>query len=224
MVTPTRPLSRSPWARSRWLVIAPHQDDETLGAGALIAETAASGRLAAVAYLTDGSGSHPESCRGLTGIRRREARVALRRLGRGRLSPILDIGWQDARPAPVGSPAFARTCGTLAAFLRHHRIDAIAVTAADETHCDHAAAHAVAAAAVHAARRRVALFYYRVWSEPMLMSGGDVLRTRRMLPGVRRAALYAHRSQLSPVFGPGFLLPAGKRRMADFDLLYRDRA
>lgn len=45
--------------RARWLIVAPDPDDETLGAGALIHETAARRQLAGIAYLTDGTGSHP---------------------------------------------------------------------------------------------------------------------------------------------------------------------
>ncbi|WP_312082777.1 PIG-L family deacetylase, partial [Brevundimonas sp.] len=64
MVTPksgrlaTLALERSPWRSARWLVIAPHADDETLGAGALIRQAAETGRLAGVVVLTDGAGSH----------------------------------------------------------------------------------------------------------------------------------------------------------------------
>ena len=222
MVTPARLLAKSPWARARWLVLAPHQDDETLGAGALIAETAATGRLAAVAYLTDGSGSHPATCRGLPGIRRREARLAIRRLGAGDV-PVLDIGWQDARPMATGSAGFARSCGKLAAVLRRHRVDAIAVTAGIEPHCDHAAAHDVAVAVAASAHRPIAVFGYHVWSEAPPACSTDIVATRAMRPGLRRAALQAHRSQLSALFGPGFRLTPERMRMPAFDRLYRER-
>lgn len=44
--------------RLRWLILSPHPDDETLGAGAVVSEAAKAGRLAGVAYLTDGGASH----------------------------------------------------------------------------------------------------------------------------------------------------------------------
>ena len=50
-------LAASPWRGARWLVIAPHPDDETLGAGALIHHAAARNRLGGVVFLTDGGGS-----------------------------------------------------------------------------------------------------------------------------------------------------------------------
>jgi LmbE family N-acetylglucosaminyl deacetylase len=222
VVTPARSLEKSPWARARWLVLAPHQDDETLGAGALIAETAATNRLAAIAYLTDGSGSHPASCRGLPGIRRREARPPLPRLGAHDV-PIVDIGWQDARPMAAASAGFARTCGRLAALLRRHRVDAIAVTAGIEPHCDHAAAHDMAVAAAACARRGVTVFGYHVWSDAAPTCATDIIETRAMRPGLRRAALQAHRSQLTGLFGPGFRLSPERMRMPASDRLYRER-
>lgn len=48
-------------ASGRTVVVAAHPDDETLGAGGLIAELAAAGRPAEVVVVTDGAGSHPGS-------------------------------------------------------------------------------------------------------------------------------------------------------------------
>ncbi len=48
-------------ATGRTVVVAAHPDDETLGAGGLIAELAAAGRPADVVVVTDGAGSHPGS-------------------------------------------------------------------------------------------------------------------------------------------------------------------
>jgi len=67
------------------LVVAAHPDDETLGAGGLIAECAARGIPVHVVIVTDGAASHPESRthspEELVGIRAREARSALAALG-----------------------------------------------------------------------------------------------------------------------------------------------
>ena len=43
------------------MVLSPHPDDETLGAGGLIAEACAEGQDVDVIVVTDGSGSHPRS-------------------------------------------------------------------------------------------------------------------------------------------------------------------
>jgi hypothetical protein len=77
-----QPLSRNRWAGSRWLVPAPHANDETIGAGALIAMAGRQGRPAGVAFVTDGSGSHPHvddrSRATLVALRRRKEERALR--------------------------------------------------------------------------------------------------------------------------------------------------
>lgn len=211
------PLSSSPWTAARWLVIAPHPDDETLGAGALIAETARSGRLYGIVYLTDGTGSHPPGTAGLARARQREAGHALHRLG-GDWSMIDWLGWKDANPHPRDSLEFRRAAQRLGAWLRDRRIDAIAVSDVQEHHCDHVAAWHLAQAAIRHARRGVTLFSYHVWGT----APGEACRryhTCRMPPARRRHALRAHRSQLSPLFGVGFRLDTRKQRMPAADCL-----
>lgn len=53
------PALRRPAGRT--VVVAAHPDDETLGAGGLLAELAAAGRPAEVVVVTDGAASHPGS-------------------------------------------------------------------------------------------------------------------------------------------------------------------
>ncbi|MGA7313858.1 MAG: PIG-L family deacetylase [Silvibacterium sp.] len=62
------------------LVIAPHPDDETLGAGGLIARQRMRGMDVVVAAVTDGENCYP-GCGGLAEIRRVEQEGALKRLG-----------------------------------------------------------------------------------------------------------------------------------------------
>ncbi|WP_313434723.1 PIG-L family deacetylase [Novosphingobium sp.] len=208
-------LAQSRWAQARWLVLAPHPDDETLGAGALITNCAANDRLGGIVFLTDGTGSHPEGTPRVAATRRKEARNAIGRLG-ARAIPTIWMGWRDAHHPPTDSKAFARGADRLAALLRWHRIDAIAVSDESEAHCDHVAAYRLAEAALRRARRPIALFAYHVWGEAPR-------RARRIatptMPVGRRHALLAHRSQLSPVIGEGFRLPPEKLNMAAQDVL-----
>jgi LmbE family N-acetylglucosaminyl deacetylase len=81
-------------AATRLLVVAPHPDDEVLGAGGLMQRVKATGGAVRVVYLTDGDG-YPEGVKqedhveaptakdylGYGKQRRREARAALLRLG-----------------------------------------------------------------------------------------------------------------------------------------------
>lgn len=219
-------LARSPWARARWLVLAPHPDDETLGAGALIATAALHRRLAGVVYLTDGAASHhhgdPASRGRLSAARRREAVLALCRLAaRPSPSPIF-LNWRDGEPPRRDDLPFEAACRQLATLCRRRRVDALAVTAGHEPHCDHAAAAELARAVAGRARRPLAIFEYLVWATEAPVAC-RALRTPAMPLGRRRAALRAHRSQLTPFFGEGFRLPAAMLRMAPCDILYLRR-
>lgn len=219
-------LSDRPWRRLSWLVLAPHADDETLGAGALIAHASAAGQLAGLVYLTDGSGSHDLPAGGagrLIAARRREAATALFRLTGSRRNPPLHLGWKDAAPAAAESPAFARTVGRVAALCRRLQVDAIAVTALDEPHCDHAAAAQIAYAVQGRATRRLTVAEYYVWGAVPAARRYRAVRTRPMPVGRRRHALRAHRSQLTQSHGPGFRLPKDKQRMPASDILFIER-
>jgi LmbE family N-acetylglucosaminyl deacetylase len=218
------PLARSAMAHARWLVLAPHADDETLGCGALIADTAARGVFAGVVVLTDGAGSHshdgPALRARLIAARRREAALAIRRLA-GPSAPLpVFLDWPDAHPLAAGQPGFEMSLRRLAAICRARRVDALAVTAGLEPHCDHAAACVLAHAVVGAAMRPLQLFEYVVWDAEPPGAGYRALRTLPMPTGLRRHALAAHRSQLTSQFGSGFRLSEAKRRMPAFDLLY----
>ncbi|MBW4332214.1 PIG-L family deacetylase [Stakelama sp. CBK3Z-3] len=209
-------LQASRWRHARWFVVVPHPDDETLGAGALIAHSASKGLLAGIAFLTDGTGSHPVGTPRLAVIRRGEARAALRRLGAAH-AQVDWLNWRDAHPHAPGSAAFESEARHLAQQLRRRRVEAIAVSDASDSHCDHVAAFALAAQAVRRARRHIALFSYHVWSPPHPRR--RYLRTPPMASGRRRQALCAHRSQLTPRLGDGFRLPRDRLAMPPHDLL-----
>lgn len=210
----------------RWLVLAPHPDDETLGAGALIAEASRAGRLAGLVYLTDGSGSHenPSGRSGrLVSTRRREAGSAVFRLSGSRRVVPLHLGWKDAAPAPPESGAFSLAARKLAALCRRRRVDALAVTALHEPHCDHAAAARLAYAVQALAKRRLLVAEYLVWGGAFDRGSHRTVRTQPMPAGKRRHALRAHRSQLTAALGPGFRLPAERQRTPATDTLYMRR-
>ncbi len=217
-----RSLTERPWRDVRWLVLAPHPDDETLGAGALIHQAAGLDRLAALVYLTDGSGSH-ENARGLAAVRRREAALALFRLTGRRLPRPIHLDWKDADPKIPSSSEFARSVAFLDSLCRRLRVGAIAVTASHEPHCDHSAAARLAHAVQANARGRLRLAEYCVWSAPPSERSHIRLKTSPMSAGRRRQALRAHRSQLTTSCGPGFRLPADRQRMPACDTLFLRR-
>lgn len=209
-------LARSPWRGARWLVIAPHPDDETLGAGALIHHAASRDRLGGVVFLTDGGGSHPQGTPHLRAVRRREARRAVGLLAE-RPVPVDWLGWADGKPSHEASRAFGRSARRLGTMIRTRRIDALAVSDPGDRHCDHVAAFQLALAACDRSRRALQIFTYSVWHEPA--SRGTRFATPSMPNGLRRRALGAHRSQLTPSMGEGFRLPKPMRRMTAADQL-----
>lgn len=217
------PIAGRPWRGRRWLMLAPHPDDETLGAGALIAQAGAAGCLAALVYLTDGSGSHP-SYEGKVGrlvaMREREAKLALRRLTSARSGAPLFLRWKDAFPEQAGSPAFERSRRKLVALCVRLRVDVLVTTAPQEPHCDHAAAAGLARAVQTTASRMLEIAEYLVWGAPPDGRTHRALMTMPMRLGLRRHALAAHRSQLTASYGTGFRLPKDKRSMTPHDMLY----
>lgn len=229
MVAPplhARPLAKSPWAKATWLVLAPHADDEVLGCGALIADAAKDGRVAAIAFLTDGSGSHfcetDADKRELAALRQREAVAAVRSLAPFAPSPLF-LEWPDAQPHSIRSQAFAATANFLAKICDRHGVDAIAVTARDEPHCDHVAAFEVALEASRLSVRHARLFEYIVWAPCAPGRSFIALKTAPVALGKRKQALAQHRSQMTPIAGQGFRVPAAMRDMAACDVLYTRR-
>ncbi len=69
----------------RAVIVAPHPDDEVIGAAALIRALRRQGSQVAVIVVSDGAASHPNSvtwpAKRLTAARERESLHALRRLG-----------------------------------------------------------------------------------------------------------------------------------------------
>lgn len=191
-----------------WLVLAPHPDDETLGAGGLLATLADNGAPAWVAYLTSGEASHrgaslwPEDR--IARTRRGEARLALRVLAKTERRPIF-LGWQDGVPPPVGGASFRRSCSQLLQLCERHGIRNIATTWRGEGHCDHVAAYDLGRSIVTQGGSRLRLFEYLVWgwTDPGLTAKVDALHvvapdTSRYAERCR-AALACHRTQLLPL-------------------------
>lgn len=206
-----RPMANAA-AAGPWMILAPHPDDEALGAGPLLASLAWAGERPHLAFVTDGSASHSAwGERRLAGARRREGERAARALGLTRLA--LWLGWRDARPPEPGSREWRQTVRRLGAHLRRHRVRQVVTSWGGEGHCDHEGAARLADAAARAARRPVTVRSVAVWgwTEPDLLA--RTCRTRactvRVASGGPAAhrALLQHRSQLGTRIPDGFRLP-----------------
>lgn len=201
------------------LILSPHADDETLGCGGLIAAAAAAGHPPFVLILTDGSGSHPNSPSfppaRLKALREQEARSAVGILG------LTDgcIGFLGVRDtaAPMEGEHFDAAVAAIISTASSVGAPCIAAPWQYDPHCDHLAAHRMAAAA--AARCGVRHLAYPVW--------GWTLPPDAQIPGpapsgvrlditdhldVKRRAIAAHASQYGGLINDdpqGFRLPQG---------------
>jgi len=205
-------------ALSPMLIVAPHQDDETLGCGGLIATASALGLRPRVAYLTDGAASHQGSQawppKRLAERRRREAIAALDVLGVGE-SDILFLDWADAAPLTPEDDAYGRSLTRLALWAGGFAPRSLWSTWRGEAHCDHAAASRLA----DDLRQRLAdpptRMEYLVWGWQEARLADEAGRAWgldcRQTIAARQQALACHRTQTTGLIddAPGaFRIPA----------------
>ena len=184
----------------RVVVVGAHPDDESLGAGGLVATARAAGIPVVLVCATDGEGSHPDSPTyapaALAERRAAEWDAAARELE-------VDAGARHRLRLPDGAVAghVPAVTGALVDVIGDGRETVLAATWAEDGHPDHAA---VGRAAAAAARRTDAdLWEFPVWF--WHWSGPDDPRAARLRPlalddatGERkRRAIAAHRSQVT---------------------------
>jgi LmbE family N-acetylglucosaminyl deacetylase len=186
-----------------FVVLTPHPDDESLGAGGLIALARRQRQRAAIILLTDGSKSHPNSRAyprdRLIATRRAELFEAGRILG---VPPdnVLELGLPDAG-APTEGPAFEAAVESIGAFLTRCGAPSLFLTWEHDPHCDHEAAARIA---IELRRRQPSLqvWWYPVWGWHLPASqivtapppAGWRVAVEDVLPQ-KRAAIDAHISQ-----------------------------
>lgn len=153
-------MRRHPLAARRVLVVAPHPDDEAIGAFGLLWRLRRRGARLRVIVVTDGGASHPGSrlwpSDRLMKERRRETRRAM---------AALAIAPSDLRFVGLPDGGLARdrtaTCRGLArAMQRWRRPDMVVGPAPDDDHADH---RAVAAALAAVLPRGIVRLGYKVW-------------------------------------------------------------
>ncbi len=176
------------------LVVAPHQDDETLGCGGTIALKRLAGQPVTILFLMDGSRSHAKLMDPgeLSRLRCQEAIEAASRLG---------VGPDSVRFLNLPEGALAHHLSVavdgIEELLVELRPDEIFVTAAEEPHRDHAAASAAVAAAVTRSQLTIQVYEFPVWcwyhwpNVPLPLarrSRGPGARIRYELPRILRAS------------------------------------
>lgn len=179
----------------RAVIVAPHPDDEVIGAAALIQALRRQGSAVAAIVVSDGAASHPNSAawppRRLIAARERESRHALHRLS------VRRDGVTFLRLPDGGLSAEEDRCrAALHRTLRRiGRFDILVGPAAADAHPDHRAV-ARALARFRFAGRRLT---YQVWPPQR----GMPLRCRTVwLPGgaaTKRSLIRSHRTQLGAI-------------------------
>jgi LmbE family N-acetylglucosaminyl deacetylase len=145
----------------RTLIIAPHPDDEVIGAGGLIQRVVARGGEIRVVFITAGENNPwpqrvmqrkwliTEADRLAWGaMRRREAVASLEALGAADHSPIF-LGFRDQEIARLARQGDQRLSEALRAIIRDFQPSLLVSTSAQDFHADH---RAVAWFAHHAVR------------------------------------------------------------------------
>ncbi len=150
------------------LILAPHADDETLGCGGLIAAASAAGTPPFVLILTDGTGSHPHSRSyppaRLQAVREQEAREAVEILG----LPAGRIGFMGLRDtaAPLDGTEFDAAVAVIMSVAETMGAATILAPWEHDPHCDHLAAHRMAAAIARAGPIRHLAYPVWGWTLP----------------------------------------------------------
>ena len=158
------------------LVIAPHQDDETLGCGGTIALLRRAGIPVTVLFVSDGTGSHPNSSsyppERLRATREAEALAALHILGVAPEATAF-LRLPDTAVPLAGQPGFAEATGRVEALLDRAVPETILLPWRRDPHCDHQAAWQLVHAALAGHPERPRLLEYPIWVWE-LASEGDL--------------------------------------------------
>jgi LmbE family N-acetylglucosaminyl deacetylase len=191
------------------VVISPHPDDETLGAGGLIAGQCKRGLPVTVIAVTDGDAAYPDATN-LAAIRKIEQQNALRVLGVDP-SSIVRLGLPDSKV----SAHEERLAELLIPLLSPESL--VVTPWALDWHPDHEACGRAVEKARHLSGAETVSYMFWTWHSKTIESL-DGLAVRRLeldasLLARKQAALRHHRSQLeyeggSPILPERLLLPA----------------
>jgi LmbE family N-acetylglucosaminyl deacetylase len=209
------------------IVFAPHQDDETLGCGAMIARKRTAGLPVHVVFLTDGAASHPNHPlvppAAIAAIRSQEARNVLAVLGVDSRA-IHFLNEPDGTLARISPARRELLVARIAGLIHRLGPDEIFLPCRAEGSSEHEAAFSFVLAAIECGHTAATIWEYPVWLwwNPIaqlkrLALAGDRRRAvaEDYLP-IKRRALAHYRSQLESLLPqPEPALPLNLRRLLD---------
>lgn len=205
-------MRRRPGTPRRLLVIAPHPDDETIGAYALMMRMRRRGVAVQVVVVTDGAASHPSSVawprQRLVAERRRETRRVMRQIGVA-AGAVTFLALADGR------------LHTQAAIARRRLAPAIAGRGATllvspsqrDDHPDHRTVAACVAALRRPGLRTLA---YPVWPAGKKVAGGVALYLSAQERLAKRRALRSYRTQTGRISDDPHGFAMTRRQIAAF--------
>lgn len=173
--------------RGRVLVLAPHQDDETIGCGGILALHRAQGDPVRVLFLTDGSAGDP------AGYYPADRYVEIRQTEARRACAVLGVADLEFWACPDGKLATVHDLGErLLAAVQAYHPDILYYPSSRELHPDHWAAGVQVEALHGAGRLPTAAYAYEVWAlvQPTHLIDVTAVMARKV------AALAQYESQL----------------------------
>lgn len=192
------------------IVFAPHQDDETLGCGALIARKRNEGLPVHVVFITDGGASHTGhpfvTATEVGAMRRREAFSALAILG----VESGAIHFLNEADGTLNNLTAARQAGLvtqLTALLADIQPGEIFLPCRPDGSTEHDAAFGFVCAALARAKVRPDVWQYPVWTwwnpglliERLIFNHGHCVQPAEDYQLIKTRALDRYRSQLEPM-------------------------
>ncbi|MCW5965854.1 MAG: PIG-L family deacetylase [Bryobacterales bacterium] len=146
----------APFGKSM-LVLAPHQDDETIGCGGAIALQAEAGAKVAVVIVQDGGDEHEKlnlSRQDMTARRNAESRRATEAIG---IEPPICLNYRSLHASRSDAVAAVRQ------LLLDRKVDAVFTPFLLDNHADHRTTNAILAEAMGQLPWNVRVFGYEVW-------------------------------------------------------------
>lgn len=197
------------------IVISPHQDDETLGCGGLIALKRKAGVSVTVVFLTDGGGAPiPAGLnqQGLLKARRQEATIALEKL-RVAATQIHFLDYPDAKLSHLSLDDRQALVQKLVELC--DRAEEVYVPHSKDGHPDHEAAYELTQSAIAQLDRAIDFYQYPVWifwRRPLFwkLKPSDLTGCYRLdirsVQAQKKSAIEVYQSQI-PEMPKGFITP-----------------
>lgn len=211
-VTTGRSFTQIP---GRFLILAPHPDDEIFGCGGIIAKSVNDGQKSKILFLSEGEASHKVCCNksaDQVGIRRKALANEIAEIIGLSASRLHFLSLKDGAFPHKGQEAFKRTATLIANVIGNELPEAVFCPHPFEGWADHIAAAELTVAAINMLplESRPKIYYYCVWfwfSMPLSRVFHVKWRNARLLDitpylGVKKKTMRTYLDALAPCGNP----------------------